>query len=128
MREFTAGRSAYREGSERRQILIFSSRLYARHAKRLACPSHFMIYPYIGYAGTDPIFVPDPAEVKELIEVPLSLFSNPGARKMETIRTSKYEIPSVPAFVYQNHLIWGATAIVLSEFSEIFASLETLNT
>lgn len=91
-------------------------------------PSHFMIYPYIGYAGTDPVFVPDQAEVKELIEVPLSHFSSPGARKMETIRTSKYEIPSVPAFVYQNHLIWGATAIVLSEFSEIFTSLETSNT
>lgn len=91
-------------------------------------PSHFMIYPYIGYAGTDPLFIPDPAEVKELIEVPLRHFALPESRKLETIRTSKYEIPSVPAFVYENHLIWGATAIVLSEFSEIFASLENSNT
>lgn len=79
-------------------------------------PSNFYIYPFIGYSAVRPAFQPDAKEVAELIEVPLSILQNPTNHKEEIWHFPNYGERRVPFFDVFGHRVWGATAMILSEF------------
>ena len=80
--------------------------------------SNFIVYPIIGIYKTTPKFIIDPLEVKKVIEVKLSALLNPDNC---TTKEFKYGDLSFVAPIYNpdNLTIWGATAMILSEFLEI---------
>jgi 8-oxo-dGTP pyrophosphatase MutT (NUDIX family) len=79
-------------------------------------PSNFCIYPFVAFSDTRPDFEPDPREVAELVEVPLSLLLDPACHKEEIWHFEKYGEREVPFFDIFGHKVWGATAMILSEF------------
>lgn len=79
-------------------------------------PSNFCIYPFVAFCARQPTFRPDPREVAELLEVPLHLFFDPAVRQEEIWQMEKYGKRRVPFFFVFGHKIWGATAMILSEF------------
>ena len=79
-------------------------------------PSNFCIYPFVAFSPARPTFQPDPREVAELIEVPLDLLVDPTIRKEETWHFENYGKRQVPFFDVYGHKVWGATAMILSEF------------
>ena len=83
-------------------------------------PSNFLATPTVGYADQRPDFHCDPREVAELIEVPLStLFDRDVIRREPwTLRGVTVE---VPFYQIGPHKVWGATAMILSEFSLMLA-------
>ncbi len=85
-------------------------------------PSNFLVTPTVGRVEQRPDFKCDPREVAELIEVPLSTLFDPNVVKREpwTLRGLQVE---VPFFQIGPHKVWGATAMILSEFKMI---LETI--
>jgi 8-oxo-dGTP pyrophosphatase MutT (NUDIX family) len=85
-------------------------------------PSNFLVTPTVGQVEHRPDFKCDPREVAELIEVPLSTLFDPTVVKREpwTLRGTQVE---VPFFQIGPHKVWGATAMILSEFKMI---LETM--
>lgn len=82
-------------------------------------PSDFVVQPFVAWHhnGKRPHFSPNDAEVAEVLEVPLAHLLDPGNRHEEpwTIRGLEMD---VPFFEWQGHQIWGATAMMLSEFLE----------
>lgn len=84
-------------------------------------PSNFCIYPFVGFSREKPAFKPDKREVAELIEAPLRLFLDPAARREEVWNLGKYGERRVPFFYIFEHKIWGATAMILSEFLLVLA-------
>ncbi|MCG8411044.1 MAG: CoA pyrophosphatase [Bacteroidales bacterium] len=80
--------------------------------------SSFMVYPVIGICKTTPNFIPDKCEVKKIIEISLSELLNP---ENCTTKDFTYGDISFVAPVYNptGVTIWGATAMILSEFIEI---------
>jgi 8-oxo-dGTP pyrophosphatase MutT (NUDIX family) len=83
-------------------------------------PSNFLVTPTVGYADRRPDFRCDPREVAELIEVPLSALFDRAVVKREpwTLRGVTVE---VPFYQIGKHKVWGATAMILSEFSLVLA-------
>ena len=83
-------------------------------------PSNFLVTPTVGYVAERPDFHCDPREVAELIEVPLSTLFDPQVVKREpwTLRGTTVE---VPFYQVGPHKVWGATAMILSEFSLVLA-------
>jgi 8-oxo-dGTP pyrophosphatase MutT (NUDIX family) len=83
-------------------------------------PSNFLVTPTVGYADQRPNFQCDPREVAELIEVPLSTLFDREVVKREpwTLRGATVE---VPFYQIGPHKVWGATAMILSEFSLLLA-------
>ncbi len=79
-------------------------------------PSNFLVTPTVGYTFTRPDFRCDPREVAELIEAPLSTLFDPGVVRREpwSLRGATVE---VPFYQIGPHKVWGATAMILSEFS-----------
>jgi 8-oxo-dGTP pyrophosphatase MutT (NUDIX family) len=79
-------------------------------------PSNFCIFPFVASTTSRPTFHLDPYEVAELVETPLSLFFNPTVYKEEDWIFSQDGRRRVPFFDVFGHKVWGATAMMLSEF------------
>lgn len=77
--------------------------------------SNNLVHPFVAYAPQRPDFHPDPQEVAELLDVPLSLLLDPATRQEEdwTWRGAPLH---VPFHAVGEHKVWGATAIILAEF------------
>ncbi|QNJ98444.1 NUDIX hydrolase [Constantimarinum furrinae] len=78
-------------------------------------PSNFFVQPYLGITNETPHFVPQEDEVEALIEVPLSHFMDDSILITETLSTSYATEIEVPAYLLNDHVVWGATAMMLSE-------------
>ncbi|MCX6030250.1 MAG: CoA pyrophosphatase [Chloroflexi bacterium] len=77
-------------------------------------PSGFCIYPTVAYSAQRPAFVPNPAEVAEVLEVSLAHLLDPATRQEETWELRGQPV-RVPFYVVGHHKVWGATAMVLCE-------------
>lgn len=83
-------------------------------------PSNFLVYPVVGYTRQLNRFTPEEEEVEKIVEIPVAFFMDNSHINMQTeIKLYTGTVVQVPAYVYGQHIIWGATAIILSEFTEI---------
>jgi 8-oxo-dGTP pyrophosphatase MutT (NUDIX family) len=82
-------------------------------------PSDFMVHPFLGICKEEIIFVPDPNEVANIIELPLMVFLSDAILTDVKMTTSYANEISVPAFKIDEHIVWGATAMMLSELKDV---------
>ena len=78
-----------------------------------------MVYPFLGISKEELVFIPQPSEVATIIELPLSDFLNKAIVVNVNMSTSYADNISVPAFKIEEHIVWGATAMILSELKEV---------
>lgn len=81
-------------------------------------PSNFLVSPFLGYVKHEPTFVAQEDEVAKIIELPLKDFLTVDATR-QPIRASYRTFPDVPAFKIEDHLVWGATAMIWSELRDV---------
>jgi len=86
--------------------------------------SNFIVYPFVGMLATTPTFIPEVAEVKQIVELPLKLLLNKKTRQIRDITIRDYTIKDVPYFNVFGNVVWGATAMMLSEFVEVIRKVE----
>jgi hypothetical protein len=78
-------------------------------------PSNFVVKPYIGYTLKTPNFIPQISEIDSIFEVSLKSILNSNNQKKSIVKSSYGPAISVPSFVFNGHVIWGATAMILIE-------------
>ncbi|HNR47963.1 MAG TPA: CoA pyrophosphatase [Bacteroidia bacterium] len=83
-------------------------------------PSNFMVYPVVGFLNSDLEFSPNISEVKRILEIPLSSFFVPEIIDAHAKHTSVRGIVTSPAYCVGGVVIWGASAMILSEFLALF--------
>ena len=81
-------------------------------------PSNFLVYPYMGISHEELQFIPDLVEVKRVLEFPLSLFIDDKTITQVKMTTSYATDMEVPAFMVEKYVVWGATAMMMSELKE----------
>jgi 8-oxo-dGTP pyrophosphatase MutT (NUDIX family) len=86
-------------------------------------PSNFLVYPAVGCMEYETTFKPQEREVAEILEIPVAFFLQEENIQQTAITLPNGATFNVPAFMYNNRPIWGATAIILSEFRSVIASL-----
>mgnify|MGYP006395635035 CR=1 FL=1 len=86
-------------------------------------PSRFFVRPFIGMAKLRPDFRKQDEEVEAMIEVPLNELMAPDSRITQQLSTSYANTIDVPAFKLQDHVVWGATAMMLNEVREMLSRL-----
>jgi 8-oxo-dGTP pyrophosphatase MutT (NUDIX family) len=77
--------------------------------------SNFILHPFVGVARERPVFAPHPGEVAALVEAPLDRLLDRGTIGWTT-RDRRGETIDFPYFNVGGATVWGATAMVLSEF------------
>lgn len=81
-------------------------------------PSNFLVHPFLGVSTTELNFKLQEEEVAGIIEMPLSLLLDDSIISMKTLETSYSKSINVPVFQIEEHLVWGATAMMLSELKD----------
>ena len=78
-------------------------------------PSDFEVFPIVASLDYPPSFEPNPDEVAEVFAVPLSALVNDAFKRIEKWPFNGVQV-DVPYYAFNGHKVWGATAIMLSEF------------
>lgn len=81
-------------------------------------PSNFLATPFIAYTDERPNFTKN-YEVEALIEVAVEDLLNEENITSTTMTTSYMEKIEVPCFKLNDYIVWGATAMMLSEIKEL---------
>lgn len=82
--------------------------------------SNFKVNPYVGFVDHTPDFTPEVKEVRTVLEVPFDHFQNPANRKLTDLRIAQnLTLRNVPYFDVLGRIVWGATAMMLSELLEV---------
>jgi 8-oxo-dGTP pyrophosphatase MutT (NUDIX family) len=83
-------------------------------------PSNFLISVFVGYLDEKPMYKIEEREVDEVIEVPFGDFFKPNLIKEKEFFVSSLNASSIaPYFDVSNAEIWGASAMVISEFLDV---------
>lgn len=85
--------------------------------------SNFHVAPWLGWSAARPDFRPNPAEVAELLELPLAALLDPALRGRHRRVERGIEL-SVPHFACGRHFIWGATGMLLAELAALLAEAQ----
>jgi len=86
-------------------------------------PSNYLVYPFFGVVNHTPEFEKEDAEVREIIEVKLADFLDPSSVLQTKVPTSYKVEVEVPAFLLEGYVVWGATAMMLSEIKEVLNNI-----
>ena len=84
-------------------------------------PSNFNVFPFVGYSSKTPKFVPDSKEVSLILSPKLSYIL--GMDIVESVVEVNNTTQKVPSFLIDNHILWGATAIIIHEFVLLFKQM-----
>lgn len=117
--EQTALRETYEEigvGPDKIHVVKAFTHLYIP-------PSNFMVYPFLGICTDEITFYPDSHEVAAIIELPLTAFLSESIVVNAKINTSYAKSIEVPVFKIDEHIVWGATAMMLSELKIVLNSV-----
>lgn len=85
--------------------------------------SGYMVHPYVGAIDYEPTFVKQDAEVDDILEIAVDdLLSQSILSRDVLVRGQK--IPQVACYDISGRTLWGATAMMVAEFLEVWRRAE----
>ncbi len=85
-------------------------------------PSNFMVTPFLGFIKYAPFFYTND-EVESVLEVKLSDILDVSNLKSTQLNTSYAKNIDVPCYELNEEIVWGATAMILSELHDLIKLL-----
>jgi hypothetical protein len=116
--------TALREAQEEIGIKASDVRVLGQLTQLYIPPSNFLVQPVVGYLPYRPDFFPDSREVADIIEISLSLLADQGIIGTKEMLVRNVLIQA-PYYGVNTHTVWGATAMIVSEFLTIFGEVES---
>ncbi|NNC69505.1 MAG: CoA pyrophosphatase [Flavobacteriaceae bacterium] len=115
--------TALRETEEEVGISKKNITIYRELTKTYIPPSNFWVTPFLGVMRKHPMFITND-EVELLVEVKLADLLDDQYLITKNLTTSYMKNIDVPCFYLNDHIVWGATAMILSEVKDLFNSLD----
>ena len=81
--------------------------------------SNYQVLPVLGYLNQPPTFVPDPREVAGIVTPNVQDLIREELVKRKDIRVANGAVLNSPYYDLEKKVVWGATAMMLSELSAI---------
>ncbi|MEQ8926036.1 MAG: CoA pyrophosphatase [Fulvivirga sp.] len=114
--------TAKREANEEIGVLYEEVNVIGQLSDLFIPPSNFKVTPVVSFTENQPQFEIDTYEVKELIEVPVSHLIEETTVKQTVITFANGYTLNTPYFDVEGRIVWGATAMMLSELKSIIIS------
>ena len=121
--DISAEHTALRETQEEIGVLQQDIIVLKKLTQIYIPPSNFFVEPFMGVCKTTPQFILQETEVEALIEVKISDFLDDNIYCTRRLSTSYATDIEVPAYILNTHVVWGATAMMLSEVRELLKQL-----
>ncbi|HYV95782.1 MAG TPA: CoA pyrophosphatase [Chitinophagales bacterium] len=87
--------------------------------------SNYLVHPFIAVSYSRPEFSLNQNEVKQIMEIEISIFIKEEIKGFGIFISGRKEKIDAPFYEVQQQKIWGATAMILSEFEFIIQPLLT---
>jgi len=111
--------AALRETFEEIGVLITEQDVLTPLTEIYIPPSNFLVHPFVASLPVRPEFIINKTEVKRIIEIPLHAFNDKGVIRNGTFSNSRGIKTPAPFYAVSGIEIWGATAMIISEFSSM---------
>jgi len=85
--------------------------------------SNFLVYPYVGLLNSPPTYIPQESEVAGVLEIAVSDLLSDGYKIQKGITFASGHRQEVPGYDLGTDFLWGATAMITSEFEHILRQL-----
>ena len=115
----TYEQAALRELFEETGVVINQEHILGRLTPLYIPVSNFYIQPVVACMDAVPVFNPHTQEVVELIECPLTHILNESIVSETTVNLTAGIKIKAPYFNVQGNVLWGATAMLLSEVKQL---------
>lgn len=111
---------ALREAHEEVGVSPLEVQVLGRLTELYIPVSNFVVHPFVGLLRGLPDFRPQPGEVEAVLTPALNTFSRPENRKVTDLTVGQgITLKGVPYFDVDGRMVWGATAMIMSEFMEL---------
>ncbi len=84
-------------------------------------PSKFLVQPFVAIAKETLTFVPDSREVEYVWQIPVNDLLSEKAVSVSDFKTPYGTIKDYPCYVFGNHIVWGATAMMTAEIRALLS-------
>lgn len=113
--------TALRETEEEIGIALETVKVLGKLSDLYIPVSNFQVHPFVGYLEQLPSgYRMQDGEVSNVLEIPFSHFQSENFRKYTDIQVSQQlKLKNVPYFDVEGRVLWGATAMMISELVEI---------
>lgn len=109
--------TAMREFEEEMGVDLRKSEVVEGLSERFIPPSRFVVTAFVACLDQEPHWQVDPKEVAAVLTVPVDALLAPDALRPHPIEVKPGINVSLPAYAWEGAIIWGATAIMLTEFA-----------
>ena len=116
--DLTLQNTALRESNEEININRDKVEIIGSLSKVYIPPSNFDMFPFIGITNEIPHFKAN-EEVEKILQVDIKTILNPQTFQYKKIKYRTGKLIDVPCYFINNEIIWGATAMVISEFIDL---------
>jgi 8-oxo-dGTP pyrophosphatase MutT (NUDIX family) len=117
--------TALREAKEEMGIEEKDVRILGELDDMCTFSSDFCIAPFVGLIPYPYPFKINRHEIEEILEVPLSVFLD-ETKFREELRSRNGELVPVCFYEHDEHTIWGATARILKQLTDLISSEENI--
>jgi 8-oxo-dGTP pyrophosphatase MutT (NUDIX family) len=119
----TAQQAALRECQEELGDFGRQTEILGQLSPAYVFASNFLVTPFVAWTPQRPDFVPNPAEVANLLEPSVSELLD-IRRRGSHLKTRRGIAFRTPHILYDDHRIWGATSLMLGEFLLLVRDLQ----
>lgn len=116
--------TAIRETSEEIGINVDRIEILGELTEIYIHASRFMILPVVAYLASCQEYKLDEKEVVDIMEVNIKELTDPGRIKNTKISLGFGLSVSAPYYDFHGKVVWGATAMILSEFSSVLRQMK----
>lgn len=81
--------------------------------------SNFLVSPVVGFVPEKPSFIPEQREVARIIATEVISLFHPEVRKQTQLAVGGGMYLDTPYFAVEEEIVWGATAMILSELIQV---------
>lgn len=113
--------TAIRETKEEIGVLISKKNIFKEMTNVYIPPSNFLAFPFLSYTDKQPLFTLN-HEVDNLLLVSVKDLLNPQNTHFRGVQTTTGQTITTPCFIFEKQIVWGATAMILSELIELFTT------
>lgn len=115
--------TALRESEEEVGLPLASTQILGSLTPLYIPPSNFLVHPFVAVVHELPNWQIQETEVDELLSIPVSYLLSGDSRTQREIMVAG-STRLVPGFVWGEHFIWGATAMMLEELLAVVRKLD----
>ena len=111
--------TAIRETFEEIGVIISDKEIIGSLSDLNVTASNFIVKPVVSILHKKPDFVRDPREVEQIFKAEVQHLLHPRTLQETELTVAKEIRLKAPFFDIEEKVVWGATAMILSEFVEI---------